>query len=278
MNRLQKKCFIVSVGTHLLLGIILLVGPAFLSSKSKSNDMPPLDAIPSKLIDAAFQGGGNSQLKPPPVLPDPPTPPAPVPPPPPTHTEAVHHDPDPVVPQTPDLTHEAPTKHKIDLALTPVTHHTNRVTKPKDSSEADAQAREADKRRHDLATAINRTARELSTDVSSPTTIDIQPGTGGGEAYANYGQAVISIYKQNWVPPEDASNDNPVTKASVTIRSDGTVVEAHITHSSGDASVDSSVQRTLDRVTYIAPFPEGAKDKQRNYIIKFDLKARRLQG
>jgi hypothetical protein len=40
--------------------------------------------------------------------------------------------------------------------------------------------------------------------------------------------------------------------------------------------VDKSVQRTLDRVTFIAPFPEGAKDKQRTYTINFNLKAKRL--
>ena len=46
-------------GLHLLLLLILLVGPAFLASKSKSDNSPILDVIPGKLIDAAFSGGGN---------------------------------------------------------------------------------------------------------------------------------------------------------------------------------------------------------------------------
>ena len=70
----------------------------------------------------------------------------------------------------------------------------------------------------------------------------------------------------------------PITKATVTIASDGTVLSARILKPSGDASVDRSVQRTLDRVTFIAPFPEGAKDKQRTYTINFNLKAKRLSG
>src|SRR6266853_1217187 len=75
MNRLQKKCFIVSAGVHLLLFVILLVGPAFLSSKSHSEDVQALDFYPSKLIDAALIGGGNRSAKPPPTMQPAPQPP-----------------------------------------------------------------------------------------------------------------------------------------------------------------------------------------------------------
>ena len=47
MNRMQQKCFVASAGFHLLLVLILLVGPAFLSSKSKSDNSPILDVIPN---------------------------------------------------------------------------------------------------------------------------------------------------------------------------------------------------------------------------------------
>src|SRR5438034_11031656 len=68
MSRLQKKCFIVSAGVHLLLLIILLVCPAFLSSKTHSEDVQALPFYPSKLIDAALMGGGNRNAKPPPAI------------------------------------------------------------------------------------------------------------------------------------------------------------------------------------------------------------------
>src|SRR5213594_879221 len=65
MDRLQKKCFIVSAGFHLLLATILVIGPAFFSPKSKPDDLHILDVIPSKLIDAEFRSG-NPNAKPPP--------------------------------------------------------------------------------------------------------------------------------------------------------------------------------------------------------------------
>src|SRR5262245_22806196 len=77
MNRLQKKCFIASASLHGLLVLILLVGPAFLASKSKLNDMPVLDVIPSRLVDEAFSGGGNPKAPPPPPAPS--VPPVPQP-------------------------------------------------------------------------------------------------------------------------------------------------------------------------------------------------------
>jgi len=53
MNRLHKKCFIASAGTHLLLALILFIGPAFLSAKNtKSEDMQLLDFISPRTVDA----------------------------------------------------------------------------------------------------------------------------------------------------------------------------------------------------------------------------------
>ena len=40
--------------------------------------------------------------------------------------------------------------------------------------------------------------------------------------------------------------------------------------------MDASVQKTLDRVTFIAPFPEGTTEKERTYIINFNLKVKRM--
>jgi len=95
-------------------------------------------------------------------------------------------------------------------------------------------------------------------------------------AYANYASVVKSVYEQAWTPPDDTASDDANTKVSITIASDGTVVSARILTPSGDASVDASIQRTLDRVTFIKPFPEGAKEKERIYIINFNLKAKRM--
>ena len=62
MNRLQKKCVIMSAGFHLSLALILVVGPGFFTPKNVSEDVPTLDFVPDKVIDGAFRlGGSNSK-------------------------------------------------------------------------------------------------------------------------------------------------------------------------------------------------------------------------
>jgi TonB family protein len=103
------------------------------------------------------------------------------------------------------------------------------------------------------------------------------PGT-GSVSYANYGAAIKSIYDQAWTPPSDTASDDANTQVSITIGNDGTVISARIINPSGDAKVDASVQRALDRVTSVPAFPEGATEKQRTFKITFNLKAKRMLG
>jgi len=80
MNRLQKKCVIVTAGVHLLLLVILLVGPAFFSPRPKVDDIQVLTVIPAMLVDAPFSSGvANAAPPPEPVAPPQPPPPEPVP-------------------------------------------------------------------------------------------------------------------------------------------------------------------------------------------------------
>ena len=92
----------------------------------------------------------------------------------------------------------------------------------------------------------------------------------------NYTTAVQFIYDKAWMPPEEPSAVGN-SKTSVTIASDGKVIASHIISSSGNASVDRSVQHTLDIVTFVAPFPEGSKVSKRTFIINFGLKARQVR-
>jgi len=88
MNRLAKKCVVASTGLHLLLVVILFVGPAFLVSQNKPDNLPVLTFIPLKTVDDLVSGGGNPNARPPaPVVQPPPPqpqaqPPAPAPEPP----------------------------------------------------------------------------------------------------------------------------------------------------------------------------------------------------
>ncbi|HUA38404.1 MAG TPA: TonB family protein [Candidatus Sulfopaludibacter sp.] len=268
MNRLQKKCVIATAGVHLLLLVILIVGPAFFEPRPKADDLNVLDVIPANLIDAPYTSGVKNAQALPPVQPAPP-PPAPQP--------VVTPPPKPVEP-TPTLTErlekifkseppkpalEKVQPHKIEPNLKPVMRNV-----PRDASRPDNSAQRAQ--------ALRSAIRNLRQNLSPSTTVDM-PGN-SSVAYANYAAVVKSIYEQAWTPPDDTSSDDANTKVTVTVASDGTVVSARIITPSDDAQVDASVQRTLERVTFIAPFPEGAQEKERTYIINFNLKAKRMLG
>ncbi len=99
-------------------------------------------------------------------------------------------------------------------------------------------------------TRLGRRLAACATTIAPGTTLEAFGPGGGGEVYASYDQVVQSIYWHAWTPPEDAASDKAVTKASVTIASDGSVLSARIINPSEDSSVDRSVQRTLDRVNF----------------------------
>ena len=291
MNRLQKKCLIVTAGMHLLLVVILLVGPGFFAAKPKPDDTLVLDVIPANLIDAAFSSGvKNAQPAPPapptpkPIVTPPPTPEPPKPPvTPPTFVEKVEKifTPEPVkTPPDDSMPVEKPTKpkpHKIEVDLKPVVRKVVKNTDTSDpDAEAKADAKEQKRLRDQQRKAFLNAARSIKENASSATTVEM-PGT-SSVSYANYASVVKSIYTQAWTPPDDTASDDANVRVSVVIGRDGSVITSSVLTPSGDASVDRSVQRTLDRVTFIAPFPDGSKEKEKTFIINFNLKAKRMLG
>jgi len=277
MNRLQKKCFIVSAGFHSLLLLILLVGPAFFSPKARMDDLPPLYIIPSRIIDGVPNPGANPSVKlPAPAPPPPPLPAAQSPPkardpePPKDVVKNKERDPDSLEAD------REPRKHEIKVSTKPVVRKPNSPTTSKEPSETDNRARELADARQRAKDLLGKTVNSLRTDLSQNTTVELPPGF--GEAVASYAQIVKSKYELAWLPPDDTASDDAITKVTVTIASDGNVVSAQILRASGDSMVDRSVQRTLDRVTFIAPFPKGATDKERTYTINFNLRAKRALG
>ena len=276
MNRLQKKCVLATAGFHLLLLVILFVGPAFFWSREKPDDTPVLDMIPANLVDSASTGVRSAPPPPPApaVVPPTPTPPAPTPPPvvPPTPVptpekiEAVKPPKETVKPdltpvEKPSVTKPAPPKINLKLTERTVTKNTATPTPATP----------------DKSKEVNTTLRALRNNLSSATTIDMPPGNSSASA-ANYAQVVKSVYERDWTPPDDTASDDANIKVRVTIASDGTVISARVIAPSGDASVDRSVRSTLERVQFIAPFPPGSTDKERSYIINFNLKSKRLLG
>ncbi len=293
MNRLQKKCLIATAGFHLLLVLVILFGAAFFTSHEKPDETTLLTMIPSILIDEKLASGVKAAQPPAPTPPQPvqtpPQPPQPKPEPvkqpdpepvkpAPTLVERVKEiftpDPPKLVPVDNTEPAPKPKPHVVKVDLKKVTHTAPKVT---DTSEADTQeaAKEAKAaaRRAKLIAAV---AHVIESKASSATTVDM-PGT-SSVSYANYASVVKSIYDRAWTPPDDMSGDDVNTKVSVTIGSDGTVISSRIIDKSGDAKVDASVQRTLDRVNFVAPFPDGAKEKERTFIINFNPQAKRMLG
>jgi len=286
MNRLQKKCLVAAAGTHLLVLVVVLCS-AFITSKPKPDDSQVLDVIPANLIDAVFNSGVKGAKPPPPTpivnppTPQPPTPepPKPVvipPPKPETVTPPDKIQPEDLKPADLPEPKPKPKPHEITPDLTPVVHKVTDDSAAEAAKAAKAAVREEKRAREARLKAIRAAATAIKENASSATDVEL-PGN-STEAYANYASIVKSVYTQAWTPPGDTASDDANVKVSVTIANDGRVINAHIVGPSGDGSVDRSVQRTLDRVSQIAPFPDGAKEKERTYIINFNLKAKRMLG
>ena len=288
MSRQQKKCLIATAGFHLLLILILVVGPGFFSRRPKPDNTQLLDVIPTTAVEAALNSGVKSAQPPPPAPPliEPP-PPVVVPPPPqsappqpapepvkpePTLVEKMKDffKPEPVIPSQDDSPKPVEQKpkheHPIKVDLSTVKRTDVPRTTPRKTTDDN---REAQRR----ADAIKTAVRNLENNFTSSTKVDM-PGT-SSVSYASYASIIKSIYTREWMPPDNAANDEANTKVRIVVASDGTVISSQIVEPSGDSSVDNSVQRTLDRVTFIAPFPEGSTEKQKTFIINFNLKAKR---
>ena len=281
MTRLQKKCLIAVAGTHLLLVVALLCS-GFL--RPKPDDSEVLTVIPANIIDAAASSGvrnaqtaaahanyqttGANASTPP--VPQPPKPVEPMKP-----VEPVQQ-PEEAKPVEHTQTKPKQTPHQVEPNLTLAR---NKPTQPDNSAveaEAKAAERAARKAQQARVRAIENAARAIKENVSSAMQIEM-PGT-GSVSYASYASVIKSIYEREWQTPSDVSNDDANTRVSVTVSRDGTVISSRILTPSGDAKVDASVQQTLDKVNFIAPFPDGATESQKEFIITFNLKSKRMLG
>lgn len=300
MNRLQKKCLFASVGFHALLALILIVGPAFLARKEPPFNLPQLSVIPTRTVDALLSGGGNPNAKPPPPAPTPapqvvtpqpqPQPvdpprivqPQPEPRPAPPKLEP-KPKPEPPPERPPEKPGNDPTaapaskKPAIKVSTDIVKRSPREPTpaKPKNvpdtRSTAQTEALDAAVQRQirsQFRNSFQGAVQTLNDTLSSGTTIDI-PGP-GGEAFANYGQVVIAIYKQNWIQPMGIKGYH-VVKTTVVIGRDGRVRSHSIVSRSGNPAVDRSVADVLERVKFVRPFPSEAKDESRTFNISFEL-------
>jgi periplasmic protein TonB len=275
MDRLQKKCFIASCGMHGVLFLVVLFGAAFFTAE-KPPPVGTLTMIPTKFFDNMPPGGGgnpniprtDARIKGETLEPVPPKPPQPV------KTEV----PKPKVEPKPDVAKAEPPPKTIPkqapIELRPVSKIAN-ATKPKTDPKAKAQA-DAKAAQKELAKAIGQVRENMRQGFTSGTAVEVSGP--GGEAYASYRSFVFAAYDNAWTIHPDVANDESAVLTKIVVHRTGRIISAEIVRRSGNVAIDKSVQRALDTVRSLPPFPEAARDQERTFTIEFNLKAKRLIG
>ena len=294
MSRLQKKCFIGASGMHILLLVILFVGPAFVSV-NRLEDAPVLEIIPDMVTDREAKGGGGKPA--PQVLPPVAEPPAPQPKPQnvappqvespkPAPTKQIE-EPEPPKPVKDTQTDDAlepkdkkPTPHKVQISSNVVKIKDQKNTTQTANAEKQAAAKAAAEQRQRFANAVNR----LQGSLSQTTTIETTQSRGGfggdGPSYANYAQVVRKIYNDAWNAwnvPDDVTDDEATVQVRVTIARSGKVIRSEILRSTGSSAVVNAARAyVLDRINYVKEFPADSKDSERTFTMTFKLNAKKI--
>lgn len=184
----------------------------------------------------------------------------------------------------------APSKPKIEVSKKLVTRKpgadkTTQRDLQAEAAEAEAAAAAeavrraeayAQVRRGQIGSAVDRLRTGLST--ASVTAVPLGPG-GGGEVTVGYDHWVVALFERAWRPPAELADEQATTKVQVVIARDGRVISATIVGKSGIASLDHSVQATLQRVTHVGrPFPDEFQEDRRTLMFNFNLKSKRGLG
>lgn len=286
MSRLQKKCFIGASGMHLLLLLILFVGPAFFMA-DKVDDSDVITFVPAILTDEKLSNPGataprpspQQQQQPPPQqvaeLPKPQTPPEP--------EHQPQRDPDPPKVVTPKVNKPDPDSLEANTDKKPPrqVQVSNKVVKiPRDRKVPDTKPTTGSTANNQQSQQVSAALRNIKGNLSATTKVEMPEGPGGGSgvSYANYAQEVRRVYTEAVRIPPDVNDDSATVEVRVTIARNGNVISSSIVKPSGSPQADRAIQATLDRVNFVAPFPAGAKEAQRTFIISFELKAKKLLG
>ena len=250
MGRLKRSCVVGSVVFHTLFLAMLVLGPMLLAKREEK--VRVIDLVPSEVIDKLLAPAA-------PVAP----PPAPAPPKPKPEPKKIQPKPKPkpVLPKpkpkknTPKPKPKPKPKIKVNLDSS--------VRKP------DAQNTEAEKEMAKRRKALNRSLNKLDTKLSGRTAVNVPLGR---FASANYESLIRRKYMDATIHPGAISGD-PVVKVRLVIARSGRVLSASITGQSGVTSWDRAVQKTLDRVKFIKPFPESMKGAQQTFNLNFNSRS-----
>jgi len=270
MDRVKRTCVVGSVVFHTLTLALLFLSPVLLAKREEKIEV--IDLIPSEIVDQIM--APPAPVAPPsPPNPKPPKPSPPKPKPPklkPTPPDPTPPKPKPVKmvkpkPKPVEMVKPKPPKPNIKVNLKPTKRSPNTQAIRAQQAATERASKEAEKRQ----AAVNRSINNLKSNLSERTSVNVPQGR---YAAANYVSLIRRKYVDATIHPGTISGD-PVVKVQLIIARNGNVISARIINGSGMASWDRAVQKALDRVKRIAPFPAGMSDPKKTFSLNFNSRS-----
>ena len=265
MGKLKRSCVAGSFVLHTVVIALLLLGPVLLAKREEKVQV--IDLIPSEIVDQILTPEVSVNPPAPPQTKPKPTPPKPKP----VKITKPKPKPTPPKPKPVKITKPKPKptptkpKPKIKVNLKPT------IRQP-DSSKAKAQQEAAERARKAYAKrqqSLNKSLNRLNNNLSSSTAVKAPLGR---LAAANYESLIRRKYMDATFHPGAISGD-PVVKVRIVIARSGNVLSARIVNGSGVNSWDRSVQKSLDRVKHIGPFPKAISGAQKTFTLNFNSRS-----
>ena len=254
MGKLKRSCLAGSFVLHAMIIALLVLGPMLLAKRQEKVQV--IDLIPSEIVDQILSP--KVSVTPPTTTKTKPTPPKPKP------VKITKPKPKPTPPKPKPVKTTKP-KPQIKVNLKPTIRRPD-SSKVKAQQEAAERARKANARRQET---LNNSINRLSSNLSGSTAVNAPLGR---LAAANYESLMRKKYMDATFHP-GAINRDPVVKVRFVIARSGNVLSAQIINNSGVTSWDRAVQKSLDRVKHIAPFPKSISGSKKTFTLNFNSRS-----
>ena len=289
-NRLQKKCFIVSLGMHLLLLLVVVFGVAFATTQKKSKTVKYLsislsrESAPQKASQRLQSRVEPHQAR---RLPErqpvrrPVQSPASK-----KQVTARKSTPPPKAKPKPKKTtpKKTSTPKKATRKTAPRSKPKPKSKRPKipkinisstvvnKSSSSSKTSRTTPRKTVKVVSVNPNTAKNLKSKLSTNVrAVTFRPGS---SSYSNYKEWVRQKYQGTWNSGRLPSQHyRQVVTVRVTVLRSGKVASAHILKRSDQTPLDASVQSTLNVVKSIGrAFPSGVTESRQTFTIDFQMR------
>ena len=254
MGKLKRSCLAGSFVLHTMIIALLVLGPMLLAKRQEKVQV--IDLIPSEIVDQILSP--KVSVTPPTTTKTKPTPPKPKP------VKITKPKPKPTPPKPKPVKITKP-KPQIKVNLKPTIRRPD-SSKVKAQQEAAERARKANAKRQET---LNNSIKRLSSNLSGSTAVNAPLGR---LAAANYESLIRKKYMDATFHP-GAINRDPVVKVRLVIARSGNVLSAQIINNSGVTSWDRAVQKSLDRVKHIAPFPKSISGSKKTFTLNFNSRS-----